>query len=177
MNGKTNAMFIILAHQRSGTHLLASLLNSHPDLTCYDEVLLGPGKKKPLGWKRLSKLTENEGAIVMYSHLIKTSLEDAMIVRRSKLIHLVRNDVKAHGISLFKKSGIEFDEKRFRRTKRRIARYRAQAMSYPFEDIYTITYEEISGGKNIKEYENKELLKFLGVKPMKLTTNIKKGEI
>lgn len=32
-------MFIVLADSRTGSHLLKSLLNSHPDLPCYDEIL------------------------------------------------------------------------------------------------------------------------------------------
>lgn len=38
--GSKNRMFIILTSPRSGSLLLSSLLDSHPNLTCYDEIFL-----------------------------------------------------------------------------------------------------------------------------------------
>ncbi|NNK98372.1 MAG: sulfotransferase [Xanthomonadales bacterium] len=38
-NATNNGFFVVLGHARTGTNLLCSLLNSHPDVTCAYEVL------------------------------------------------------------------------------------------------------------------------------------------
>lgn len=168
-------MFVILAFQRSGTHMLASLLNSHPDLTCYDEVLLQPSSFTTLGRKRYSELGEREGCIIMYSHALRLSPEEMNKLKQAKIIHLARNDIKSHAQSIAVTGGSEFTEQTFRKIRKRVANFRALALSTPFEHFFTISYEEICRNKNVEEYENKELLEFLGVQPMKLTTSFKKG--
>ena len=52
-------MFIVLGYQRSGTHMLAALLDSHPELKCYDEVYIRK-YDTPLEKKRLTIKTNDQ---------------------------------------------------------------------------------------------------------------------
>ena len=58
-------MFTILTDSRCGSHMLQSLLNSHPHLHCYDEIL-GNCKDD----KNFFELGEREGCLVSYGNLI-----------------------------------------------------------------------------------------------------------
>jgi len=157
-------MFVILTSQRAGSHLLASLLNSHPDLRCYDEIFLLP-KTRPtkLGRKEFNKLKWNEGFILHYSQYMNLSDERKKIIK-SRVIHLTRNKVNQ----------AKSMKRNIKRAKRLID-YRWYVFRDKFENIYNITYEEICNNKNISEYSNDKLLKFLGVKPHTMKTNFKKG--
>lgn len=171
-------MFVIIAHQRSGTHLLASLLNSHPDLRCYDEVYLTNRHKMPLGIKDIRKLKANEGCILMYTHFIRESsknIEFIDFISKAKIIHLTRKDIDKHIKSLFKKRNAESEGKKAMWVKNLITNYRKMVFKNKFKNVFPITYEEICNDKNITEYRNDKLLKFLGVKPVKLTTKFRKG--
>jgi hypothetical protein len=171
-------MFVILAHQRSGTHLLASLLDSHPDLRCYGEVYLTHRHKMPLGIKNIKRLNENEGCILMYTHFIKESgknIEFVDFISKAKIIHLTRNNIDKHIKSLFKKRNAEVEERRAALVKNLITNCRRRVFKNKFKNVFPITYEEICNDKNITEYRNDKLLKFLGVKPVKLTTKFRKG--
>lgn len=74
--------FVIVCNQRSGSHLLASLLDSHPDIECDGEIgsLNDPlFKVEPDGEKL-------RGGIVMYQRLGR--IKD---IRPKSIIHLVRD--------------------------------------------------------------------------------------
>ena len=60
--------FFIVAQQRSGTHYLATLLDSHPDLKCFDEVKRQIDNPM-LGNIKIREVKDNQGAIVMYNQL------------------------------------------------------------------------------------------------------------
>ena len=173
-------MFIILSYHRSGTHLLASLLNSHPDLTCHDEVLLRPNRhtlawgNMHLPYKTLTELGENEGGIVMYQHLKGLPERSMSLIRNSKVIHLVRNDVEELANSIIKVYGRKPSSNEVRRIKKTVAYWRAKALQYSIDNYFSITYEQICNNEAIEEYRNDNLLKFLGVKPVTLTTNFTK---
>ena len=87
-------MFAVLAGSRSGSHLLKTLLDSHPDLTCYDEIL---GLRKDE--KDFYDLGQHEGCLVNYENLIEGEtlakgndvprLLD--IMRKVPVIHLTRS--------------------------------------------------------------------------------------
>ena len=174
-----NNMFVILAHQRSGTHLLASLLNSHPDLRCYGEVSLSHRRKTlPLGWKNLYKLGKNEGCILMYTHFLRKESKNKnfiKFIKKAKIIHLTRINTKNHLKSLFKKRNAKFETKKAKVVQKSIESYKKRVFKHNFKHVFNITYEEICNDNNITEYENPKLLNFLGVKPRKLTTKLDKG--
>ena len=87
-------MFAILNGPRAGSHLLRSLLDSHPDLTCHDEIL---GLRKHE--HNFYKLGANEGCLVAYSNLIfnhemasGNDIERLLeILRNVPVIHLIRD--------------------------------------------------------------------------------------
>lgn len=58
-------MFTVLTDSRCGSHMLQSLLNSHPALNCYDEIL-GNCKDDKNFWE----LGEREGFLLSYGNLI-----------------------------------------------------------------------------------------------------------
>jgi hypothetical protein len=169
-------MFIILASRRSGTHMLASLLNSHPDLRCYDEIFLSPKWKLKLGRKELTKLEKNEGCIVMYRHFLRLGGELRGLITRSKVIHPMRRNLDNHALSYARNNGSTKKEIEYR--KREIIGFRKLVFSNQrqFPHLFEIYYEDICQDKDIKEYENEKLLIFLGASPGKLTTNLTKGK-
>jgi len=184
-------MWAIVSMQRAGTHLLISLLDSHPVLTGYGEVLrMGePEFRRELG--------ENEGIIVMYNQIIRGDADG--LLEGVKIIHLTRNlgdnayswallarrgegkleywpvsheiqEVKAPRISL---SEIE-------QRKQKILEYQRVAMArLKPSRVFEITYEYICGGnREILELSKEKaapMLEFLGVEPVKLTTGLRKA--
>ena len=169
-------MFVIIASRRSGTHLLASLLNSHPRLKCYDEIFLSRKWKLMFGRKELKKLEDKEGCIVMYRHFLRLSGKQRGLITRSKVIHLMRKNLDNHVKSYEKKSDkVNLDLRRDFR-KKEIIRFRERVFNgkREFSHLFEIYYEDICGDKDIKEYKNEKLLDFLGVKPIKLTTKLVK---
>jgi hypothetical protein len=87
-------MFAVLADSRTGSHLLRSLLDSHPQLTCFDEIL---GLRK--SEKDFYQLGEHEGCLVNYANLIAGDRLAAGndiqriigILREVPVIHLIRD--------------------------------------------------------------------------------------
>lgn len=176
-------MFVILAHQRSGTHMLASLLDSHPDLRCYDELaVIGINKRNLiLGRKDIFKLKENEGFILMYSQFLRLAKKNPDFInciKKAKIIHLIRENLDNHIRSLTKakSKGSRVTKEKRKYFRKFITQRRNNVFRNEFENVFTISYEEICNDKNIKEYENEKLLQFLGVKPYKMTTIFVKGE-
>lgn len=174
-------MFVILSHPRSGTHLLASLLNSHPDLTCYDEVMKLRKIDFPnhLGKKNIFELENNEGCILMYKQFLRSTIKIdgfARHILRAKIIHLTRNNLDDHIKSLCSYNNSKVNSYLYKKHKTHIYRHRASSFKYNFRRLFNISYEEICKNKHISEYENNDLLKFLEVKPFVLTTKYKKGD-
>lgn len=91
--------FIILSTQRSGSHMLQTMLNSHPDLTCWPELIAADS-----GQRDFFSLGRNEGCIVHYNHVLglgKIGREQPDRCRRAyehiltnnvRIIHLIRSD-------------------------------------------------------------------------------------
>lgn len=87
-------MFTVLADSRTGSHLLKSLLNSHPQLTCYDEIL---GLRK--NEANFFGLSKNQGCLVSYLNVLPDNpfsegneiplILD--IIRHNPVIHLTRD--------------------------------------------------------------------------------------
>ena len=74
--------FVIVCHQRSGSHLLASFIDSHPQLCCLDEQGLHLYNNSPC------KDWDSRGRIFMYQHFMWRM--DGLM-RVPKFIHLTRN--------------------------------------------------------------------------------------
>lgn len=105
---------IILADKRTGSTFLQHALNSHPDVTCYDEMFMYSGRSKKRNkielYKTMAqrkKLTIDEYLTwlfkhsdtkvacfrLMYNQEVKYSnILDLLIERRFKIIHLYRKD-------------------------------------------------------------------------------------
>ena len=73
--------FVITAFQRSGTMMLSSFLNSHPDLTVY-----GEGK-----FSTLSKIKNGEGINLKYSQFEAEKIDE--VLKDFKIIHLIRKNL------------------------------------------------------------------------------------
>jgi hypothetical protein len=183
-------MWAIVSMQRAGTHLLASLLDSHPSLKSYGEVL---HIKEPLfQWN----LGEYEGIVAMYSQVIRSNAYD--LIRDAKIIHLTRNlDDNAyswallvrrapmglkywplsHEVQRVKVPSIPLSEIEQRR--KEILAYRKEVMSgLKDSDIFEITYEYICGGNKeiagLSKEKASPILEFLEVEPVELTTGLRK---
>lgn len=76
--------FLIIATQRTGTTLLTTLLNSHPQITCYAEE----------GIDFISRLEDNQGSNLKYNQI--PSNYD---LGEYKIIHLIRKDLLALSLS------------------------------------------------------------------------------
>lgn len=87
-------MFAVLADSRTGSHLLRSLLDSHPQLTCFDEIL---GLRKHE--KDFYQLGKHEGCLIDYANLARgNKLAEGndidrivSILRNVPVIHLTRD--------------------------------------------------------------------------------------
>ena len=88
-------MFVVLTDSRCGSHMLRSLLNSHPQLNCYDEIL---GNKQDD--KNFWKLGKYEGCLVSYANLIEGGRfakhgygipRIVAKIKESQVIHLTRD--------------------------------------------------------------------------------------
>jgi LPS sulfotransferase NodH len=75
--------FAIVATQRSGSHLLATALNSHPDIACVGEVA-----REELTIGEVSGRVR--GCILMYNHL-----DHFKSVSPERVIHLIRENTSA----------------------------------------------------------------------------------
>ena len=79
--------FIIYGYMRSGTTMLTTMLNSHPELKCYAEESVNV----------LPTLNNNEGINVKYPHLKPGQICDYL--DDYKIIHLIRTNVFHTAIS------------------------------------------------------------------------------
>lgn len=117
-------MFVVLADSRTGSHLLRSLLDSHPQLTCFDEIL---GLRK--SDKDFYRLGKHEGCLVDYANLVAgdrlaegNDIERIVsILHQVPVIHLTRDlserarsqlfyaKARRQGKALFRKANLETD--------------------------------------------------------------------
>lgn len=86
--------FLIICGQRSGSHLLGTMLNSHPDIVCHGELFQSRDKILPTRAKILPH--QIKGAILMYTKgkngdekQATDALENELTC--SRVIHLTRN--------------------------------------------------------------------------------------
>ena len=175
--------FIILAHQRTGTHLLATALNSHPDIVCSGE--------------EGEEIKENalvKGKIVMYNQL-HGKFEDNIGLR---IIHLLRDprdtaiseilndrdkeENENHDAHYYKKEPLrysEIDEFYLKNKTEKIDGYMKNVSEVLLPlDYIEVRYEELTKGKEVRQIPKKpakEILHFLGVKYKTLTTDLFKS--
>jgi len=177
--------FIILAHQRTGTHLLATALNSHPNIYCTGETREAPSENM----NNISAV----GRIIMYNQLYGQFDE----TKKSKIIHLTRNprdtamsnianlgdavfpSHKAHFYKKEKPRYCSIDKCHIDKKTEEIGGYMVSVRkALKSINHLEITYEELTNGKSIKKLPKKpakKILDFLGVKYKTLTTNLVKS--
>jgi len=185
--------FIIYSKQRTGSTLLHSFLNSHPDLVCEGELFSRRNRKNAAmnPYEKVKRLTgASVGFMLKYNHSFVDFSE-------FKVIHLLRNDTMAQALSdiINKNKGLygvpaesieEISNKYtgvFLRTKveKRMKLYRQDVLkaSQRLQEVehMTIYYEDITKGV----YTNtcpfgvrNKLLHFLGASLCPLTTSLQK---
>lgn len=94
--------FVILGALRSGTHLLATLLNSHSQLKCYDECFAS-NPELVLDLKRMEQINNNEGFILLFNHLLgrMTEKQKQLLLNEFEIIRIIRDDIDKHALSLY----------------------------------------------------------------------------
>lgn len=179
--------YIILCSQRSGSHLLATLLNSHSDISCSGES----GEKMD----ELKYIKDNiNGRIVMYNRTKNLEQLDNV-----KILHLVRNpydtarsrwvnslqskdakhDVFESHYREDKEFNITIDEKEIKKLSSNInkeqSKFRNLIKNKPHREI---NYDEITRGECISKLDEEtttKILNFLEVKDHHpLVTKLKK---
>lgn len=196
-------MFAVLCGPRCGSHLLMTLLNSHPALTCYDEILGFRGKQK-----NFYELGDNEGCLANYQNFLphhRTAEGNDIprlvsILREVPIIHLTRDPTERarshHFISENKRRHKlkhnsnrpyyldgkldQYDEEQVRVLREIHEREKAACLKL-FEGLQynwlEITYEWLCDNQEIKHLpieKSRTICKYLGVKPRLLTTPLYK---
>ncbi len=165
-----------------------SLLNSHPGLKTYGEIVDNK-------LRRFQDLQKNEGAICHYNQFV--DLPDKQLIKQAKIIHLIRNDLEKVARSMIisgmwkerlgtyrhykRNTTIEhppLPRDRVEKAKMATKEHRRRAMEYLWDvDMFHLSYEMLTCDDNLETLSKKRatpILEFLGVEPMKLTTNFKK---
>ena len=178
--------FLILTTQRSGSHMLASTLNSHPDISCEGEV----GREDAVIVASPGSIS---GAILMYSGWRTFGKR----FEASKIIHLTRNPANTAKSRLAnsqdKKKGksrlgahffeavdreVTISEKRAGEVEADI-RSSINRMRLAIDDIphIEVSYEDLTGDASVTEIAvdvSRRLTSFLEVSHAKLTTTLVK---
>lgn len=188
--------FVILGALRSGTHLLGTLLNSHSQLTCYDECF-AYNPELVLKQKPMKEIKDNEGFILLYNHLLNRmdNKRKKMLLNEFTILQMVRNDIDKHALSLYylnkddnipthskENTNINYDEGiDISKQKQLIQRRHKQVNNYLHTNKkakLTISYEWMThGGKNINVLDKDisiMICDYLKIKREKLTTELKK---
>jgi hypothetical protein len=185
--------FVIVCHQRSGSHLLASFLDSHPSLCCLDEAGAHLYNDTPC------KDWDFRGRIFMYNNFLKRK----ELIKIPRFVHLTRK-LRATAFSCCRNSSLrqqhgvlhkafllngdskqkrvqdfEAPSKSMRTRSWQIKKQRSR-VSYKLRklDVHKIRYEEMTEDSNSVSVMPPEiadrLCEFLGVKPAPLTTKLVK---
>lgn len=183
-------MFIILTNQRSGSHLLNTILDSHPELSCYGEIELHKNK-------RLEELGENEGAVYHYDQYLRLPQPKKNLIRNAKIINLVRNNlnnVARSGIILGKykeKLGAkahyhedavirhpEFPKEEIDIAKNYVLEKRRKALNELWDcEMFTLSYEMLTKDETLSllpKEQSAPLFRYLGVEPVDIKIDLKK---
>lgn len=179
--------FVILANQRSGSTLLAKMLDSHGDITCHGEVIHAPGYqnswdehindksktvKKAHGFKLMMNFIEPLGLHWLLDYIAQMDYRIILLLRRDKFLQ-----------GIFQRGSFELVGDRVMiRCANLIDRIE---MFIEFEKRYSqiadmiFTYEDMTNGENISEFKNDKirlpLLSMLGVDDRILTSELRKN--
>lgn len=177
--------FIILCTQRTGSHMLASALNAHPDISCCGEL-----RPKDIVVPSSGDVT---GAILMYSNWRDFGVR----VSASKIIHLVRDpdntaksrlvnnkdkeeQKKKHKAHFLEKvdRGFEIDVKQVGdlsgSIRKKVKRARGWIRDIPHIEV---TYEELTENVSVSQLPTevaKRITDFLGLSYAPLITELVK---
>jgi len=187
----------IVSHQRSGTHLLGSCLDSHPDVSYVDEIFLHKRFQDLSSVLRfVSKFDGHERICVdaKYNQISKPVEE---FLKRIRVIHLVRRDIKRMYFSdllhrfynvrgtteerllLYQKIAmsrkelpeIPFNQKGFNRYLEQVENGRQK---YGYLGGLTLYYEDLTSNESITslpEESTRKICEFLGIEYHPLTTS------
>jgi Sulfotransferase family len=191
--------FAIVCHQRTGSHLLATALDSHPEIHCQGELLqlLLEPHKLYASVCQVATGAKN-GAIIMYNQW-EIALALGLVPR--KIIHLQRNPRRTayscirnelhlslhgprHRPHALRASGAQdardypVDEKQLSDWERLIARAQQEFGRVLPADCLDISYEELCLDRDVQQLEPapvRRLIDFLGVASVgDLTTSLAK---
>lgn len=181
--------FAILCHQRSGSHLIQTCLNSHPDIYCFGELgfakeLDPPAECRVVGaiimynqWDRL----DGQVRIQRFLHLVRNPRDTALSLARNERDKALRGSThRAH----YRKGeelppAYEVSAEEVRSWQERVERYQAR-----FKDTLakrktlTLTYESLTNNSSVEqlpEREGRRILAFLGVPYYPLSTTLVKS--
>lgn len=162
--------FAILTVGRTGSHLLASLLNSHPQIGCYGELqTLDAHNKDDIRIDPNKVSGAITGCIVPYPMWRRLDEFDKVIfcTRKNKEDH-----ARSYAKNIKKRTpttgDIEWAKKELDKKHKHII---------DILDCYLcVSYESITKGEDIREARLDTILDFLGAEKRTLTTNLIKGE-
>jgi hypothetical protein len=192
-------MFIILGGQRCGSHLIGTLLDSHPHLTVHN-----PNADEKYRWSHilpnidLRDYGPNEGTYVPYIDFVSpmAHADKLEAVRNMPTIHVRRRDkvaqVKSYHLLKFNYLGnqphptekVDFDAIKINLSGDAFAEARREILDRDewiklteFPNSIDVWYEDICGGDHIDSItaeQARPMLEFLGVEPMPLHTDLVK---
>jgi len=188
-------MFVILSHQRAGSNLLRTLLDSHPDLTCYGEGW-SDHTPHPIPEPEQVNWQKNEGFMVKYDKIINHP-ERVAFLRKAKIIHIKRRNLENQAASygamrqlklpgfLVEKPNASPVEVRLKhihgkRGIKRILKFQRAIEEMNFKNLIEVYYEDITHDKNITllpAIKAKPILDFLEVPSQDLKTTITKTQL
>jgi hypothetical protein len=187
----------MIANQRSGTHLIRSAVNSHPDAVCPVEPFYRNPVNTFVDLKHWMKQFDgiDEKAVLIDVKYDQITAPVRRLMGKAPVLHLVREDLKRIYFSILLrhwdhhiatpeekrrwKAGehtpkMPFDEARFNRFAERVRAARARYAPYVDE---TLTYEALTGNQEIHElpvWASEKLCRFLEVEVRPLTAGFKK---
>ena len=171
--------FVLITHQRSGSHLLMDLLDSHPEVKMYGEVVRsGTEPKRVAGkktgaivhykqWERARKKIDLSATQVV--HLKRDPTEVATSVVRNKIDSRTRGDRHQANYRAGDERPYhgEVDPDEVESWRAKVDRLQREFTEFLSDhDVYTVTYEELTGGVEITEAPARvirPLLRFLGI--------------
>lgn len=196
---RTRTRFCIFGQGRTGSTLLTTLLDSHPDIRCEDELLRRPRLKPLLYLDRVSRGTEAAfGFHLKPYHLTRFQRVTDLggFLRRLTeadwtLVHLTRRDVIAHAFSSFhaRKHGwhhrtsdarettlIEIDPERFvQKVKKRLAWREREAAALEGLEVFPFCYENHLLDPAVRGPALAALVRHLGLREVPLSTPLRKS--
>lgn len=184
---KTELDFIILCEKRTGSHLLATLLNSHPSINCQFRELAMQNRKVIVPTKG-----EVRGGIIHYQEA-----EEALkVIDPKKVLHLVRDmkSVLRSYLATFytqesrghytreeenpKEPKLDVDTEERKKIQNELWKRRNTSFGLIRRPTLIVSYGKLTAGHDVLETNNvttRAILDFLEVEVMSLSTRLRKG--